>query len=211
MRLGPRRDSSGIFATVLAAVRGETRKVLLVTELGDALMGAAGLHLLLGKSRLEAFALSEDIAAALAYAAADAGAIGLVSIQSRITELIRVINRMREPGHDLSHADAEFLKRGISSTLGIVRRVIDDIDRVGAGVTEKRPAPLARRLLLAAARMLPAEDRDRYAEEFRSELADIALAGGGRRVQLAYAARQLRSAPRLRADLRSPQRRSAAP
>jgi hypothetical protein len=59
--------------------------------------------------------------------------------------------------------------------------------------------------------MLPAGDRARYAEEFGSELAEIALAGGGRFAQLAYAARQLRSAPRLRADLRSPRRRSAAP
>jgi hypothetical protein len=74
-----------------------------------------------------------------------------------------------------------------------------------------RRSAAARRLAAAAARMLPAGDRARYGEEFGSELADLALAGGGRRVQLAYAARQLRRAPRLRADLRSPRRRSAAP
>jgi hypothetical protein len=75
----------------------------------------------------------------------------------------------------------------------------------------KQRSAAARRLGAAAARMLPAGDRARYGEEFRSELAEIALAGGGRWVQLAYAARQLRSAPRLRADLRTPRRRGAAP
>jgi hypothetical protein len=39
----------------------------------------------------------------------------------------------------------------------------------------------------------------------------LAYAGGGRRVQLAYAARQVWSARRLRAELRVPQRRGAAP
>ena len=49
----------------------------------------------------------------------------------------------------------------------------------------------------------------RYAEEFGSELAEIALAGGGRAAQLEYAARQLMSSVRLRADLKAPRRRSA--
>jgi len=71
--------------------------------------------------------------------------------------------------------------------------------------------PLAGHLLAAAARLLPASDRARYAEEFRSELAEIARAGAGRRPQLAYAARQLMSARRLRADLRAPRRRGAVP
>jgi DNA-directed RNA polymerase specialized sigma24 family protein len=77
----------------------------------------------------------------------------------------------------------------------------------GAG----RVAPVAVRLLAAAARLLPGGDRARYAEEFRSELWEIAHAGGGRRAQLAYAARVVMSARRLRADLRVPRRRGAAP
>ena len=72
-------------------------------------------------------------------------------------------------------------------------------------------APLARRLVAVAARHLPAAERARYSEEFRSELAEIARAGGGRRAQLAYGARQVMSAVRLRAALRSPRQRSAAP
>jgi hypothetical protein len=66
--------------------------------------------------------------------------------------------------------------------------------------------PLAGRLL-AAARLLPAGDRARWAEEFRSELTEIARAGAGRRGQLAYAGRVVLSARRLRADLRAPRRR----
>jgi hypothetical protein len=71
--------------------------------------------------------------------------------------------------------------------------------------------PLARRLLAAAARLLPASDRARYAEEFRSELTEIARSGAGRGPQLAYAARVVMSARRLHADLRAPRRRGAVP
>ena len=73
-------------------------------------------------------------------------------------------------------------------------------------------APTAGRLVTAAARLLPAREQARYAEEFRSELWEIAHAGGTRRAQLAYAARQVRAAGWLRgaADLTAT-RRSAAP
>jgi hypothetical protein len=57
-----------------------------------------------------------------------------------------------------------------------------------------RVTPTAGRLLATAARLLPAVDRARYAEEFRSELWDIARAGAARRGQLRYACQQLVSA-----------------
>jgi len=72
-------------------------------------------------------------------------------------------------------------------------------------------APSAGRLVAAAARLLPVGEQDRYAEEFRSELWEIARAGGRRPTQLAYATRQVIAAWRLRAELRVPQRRGAAP
>jgi Protein of unknown function (DUF3662) len=75
----------------------------------------------------------------------------------------------------------------------------------------RRVAPMAKRLVTAAAWLLPAWERARYVEEFRSELWEIAHAGGRRRTQLAYAARQAMSAWRLRADLKGPRRRGAAP
>jgi hypothetical protein len=69
----------------------------------------------------------------------------------------------------------------------------------------------ASRLLTAAARLLPAADRARYAEEFRSELWELARAGEPRRRQIGYAARQAASSLRLRAELRAPRRRKASP
>ncbi len=64
---------------------------------------------------------------------------------------------------------------------------------------------------MAATRLLPIGERAGFAEEFRSELWEIAYAGGGRRVQLTYAVRQMLSARRLRAELlRVPRRRSTA-
>jgi hypothetical protein len=72
--------------------------------------------------------------------------------------------------------------------------------------------PLAGPLTAVAARLLPVAERARYCEEFGSELAEIALAGGRRRTQLAYAARTvLSSAWQLRAELRSPGRRGDRP
>ena len=66
------------------------------------------------------------------------------------------------------------------------------------------------RLLAAAVLLLPASDRVRYAEEYWSELQDLALAGNGGIRQLRYGLRQLRSAPSMSFALRSPRRRSAA-
>jgi len=74
-----------------------------------------------------------------------------------------------------------------------------------------RLAPVAERLLAVAARLLPAGDRVRYAGEFGSELWEIAHAGGRRRAQLAYAARQVRSTWRLGRELQAPERHRAAP
>jgi len=74
-----------------------------------------------------------------------------------------------------------------------------------------RIVPSAARLLSGASRILPASQRARYADEFQSELWDLAAAGAGRRGQLAYAIRQTGSVPRLRLELRSPRRQGAAP
>jgi hypothetical protein len=72
-------------------------------------------------------------------------------------------------------------------------------------------SPLAGRLLVVAARMLPPRDRARYGDEFRSELWEIARARDGRWAQIAYAARQVRSSVQTRTALRAPRRRSAVP
>ena len=92
-----------------------------------------------------------------------------------------------------------------------VAGALTSIDGRREGGGASRVAPMAGRLLGAAARLLPARERARYAEELQSELWQIARVGGGRRRQLAYAARQVMAAPRLRAGLRVPRRRGAMP
>lgn len=71
-------------------------------------------------------------------------------------------------------------------------------------------APAAAKLLAAATWPLPTADRARHAEEYLSELWDLAQVGAGRLGQLAYALRQVRSAPRISLALRSPRWRGAA-
>jgi hypothetical protein len=66
-------------------------------------------------------------------------------------------------------------------------------------------------VLAAAVRLLPAADRARYGEEYRSELWELAQSGYGRMRQLRYALRQLRSALPMSFALRAPRRRGAAP
>jgi hypothetical protein len=75
----------------------------------------------------------------------------------------------------------------------------------------RRVAPSAVGLLAAAAYLLPATDRARYAQEYRSELWDLAQSGAGRPRQLRYALSQLRRVVPMGFALRSPRRRGAAP
>jgi len=87
------------------------------------------------------------------------------------------------------------------------------MERVSGRAVQVRPrvAPLAARLLTMAARLLPEADRARYAEEFRGELWEMAVAGAGRWGQLGCAARVLARARETRAALRAPARRRAVP
>lgn len=85
-----------------------------------------------------------------------------------------------------------------------------DERRSGQGEQIRMSAP-ALGAARAAAWLLAAADRDRYAEEFKAELLAIASAGGRCREQLACALAQLRRAPLLRVELREPRRRNAAP
>jgi hypothetical protein len=75
----------------------------------------------------------------------------------------------------------------------------------------RQVVPLAAGLLAVASCLLPAGDRARYAEEYRSEQWDLAQSGAGRLRQLRYALHQLLGALPLRFVLRSPRRRGAAP
>jgi hypothetical protein len=84
-------------------------------------------------------------------------------------------------------------------------------DDEGEGRLARRIAPLAGRLVTAAAQMLPAADRSRFAAEYRSELWHLAAADEGRWKQLKYAARQLTRAVPLRLALVAARGRKATP
>jgi hypothetical protein len=95
-----------------------------------------------------------------------------------------------------------------TSGLELLRPLVSTVASSGGQL--RIPMPLAGWLTVVAARLLPGPERARYSEEFESELAEIACAGGGRRAQLAYAARTVLGATwQLRAALRSPRRRGA--
>jgi hypothetical protein len=74
-----------------------------------------------------------------------------------------------------------------------------------------RDAPAWVAWLLAAVRLLPAADRARYAEEYRSELWDLTRPGAGRLRQLGYVMRQLVRILPMCFVLRAPRHRSPAP
>jgi hypothetical protein len=118
---------------------------------------------------------------------------------------------------------AEFMRRELHAAADQLEPLPGGAERIRARIrarassgsareerrAEVRVAPAAGRLATAAARVLPTRERVRYAEEFQAELWEIARAGGGRWLQLGYAARQVMAAPRLRVGLRVPRRRGA--
>jgi hypothetical protein len=72
-------------------------------------------------------------------------------------------------------------------------------------------APSAGRLVAVAARLLPASDRDRYSEEYSTELWEIASTGAGRRQQIQHAARVLTRTIQVRGEVLAPRRKNASP
>jgi hypothetical protein len=75
----------------------------------------------------------------------------------------------------------------------------------------QRQARFVRTFAGAAVSLLPAADRVRYEEEFRSELCELAASDAGLVQQARYALRQLLRVVAMRRALKSPQRRSATP
>ena len=134
------------------------------------------------------------------------------------------LDRTRLNSADLDRALANRGNRSRATTYPVHRHLVRgryiawdltrDLDRAIRACRRseaKRVVPLAAGLLEAAARLLPVSDRARFAEEYASELQELAQRGAGRRQQLHYALRQLRRALPMGLALRSPRRRSAAP
>ena len=124
-----------------------------------------------------------------------------------LSEVIRVL---RDIG-DNPQIFVSFRESDGGTADGLLMRTARVLRRAQGQNARERRSVTARRLLMVASRILPPADRARYGEEFRSELADITRAGGGRRIQLAYAVRQVMHAGHTRTVLRAPRRRSAVP
>jgi hypothetical protein len=120
-------------------------------------------------------------------------------------ELVRVLTR--------AFASDRGLDGGVVLDIARARARALDLDQAPDCGQEQhgpgRVVPSADCLLAAAARLLPAADRARYIEEYRSELWQIAHAGRSARSQMLYALRQLASSVRLHAELRTPRQRKA--
>jgi hypothetical protein len=204
--------------------RAATIAVTIVRDLKRA-HDIAGFDIALTADIARILSLASEIAIDVAGFDIDVGQnIDTARRRTRDLEIALTAHRL-----DVSHALALALgarhlsrRHAVCYTLDIARRHTYTLDQCLSAATGSardgqgqrsavRMAPLAGRLLAVAAGLLPAGDRARYAEEFLSELTEMAQAGARRRQQLVYAARVALSARRLRADLRAPRRRGAAP
>jgi hypothetical protein len=173
-------------------------------------------------AREDALAIALDHAFALAFARAGESADALALARALAFARVRVRDVGSSPDLarelDIAFDLARELDVGYDLTSDLVLASGLDLARArdldagrAWGPGAPRVVPTAGRLVLAATRLLPVQERSRYTEEFESELWEIAQAGGGRRAQLAYAARQVMAARRLRAGLRVMRRRGAVP
>lgn len=91
-----------------------------------------------------------------------------------------------------------------------INAFIDQGEQLDASAKAKaEPAPVARsaeRLVDVVMRLLPAQHRSRYTEEFKAELYDLAQAKATATVQVVYALQQLSRVWRLREALLTPDR-----
>ena len=141
-----------------------------------------------------AAARADDLALYLGRGGADLArdlATNLLRARDLATNLLRAQDQAVEPGGE---------DRGVPSDARSRERA-----------RTRRVAPSACRLVAVAAWLLPAGERVRYGEEYRSELHDLVGAGAGRRKQLGHAVRLVvRSVP-LRLAVLAPRREKASP
>ena len=159
--------------------------------------------------------LSRELVAALESSLSLAGALD-AEVHGELAGVIENARRLhRAIGQDRSLDAARSNKKMSICADAVVRGVettLDAVDRQTAKADSgilRRPARVtsnAAWLLKCAARLIPAGDRPRFTSEFESELWDMAHAGASWREQMAYAARLVGSAPRLRFALQTHRR-----
>lgn len=117
------------------------------------------------------------------------------------------------PGRDPVSAVCSAIIEARDLAVNLANDLSHTVD-LAAQVAERKArgvAASAAGLVTAATWLLPAADKARYRDEYRSELWDLARSGEGRLRQFRYALRQLCHAVPMGVALRSPRRRGAAP
>lgn len=110
-------------------------------------------------------------------------------------------------GHSIDDVKVQLARIGLGlKDAPLASGAVITYDAVSAALphaTETRPARGAGRIAQTAVRVLPALDRARYSDEFRSELYELAAAGTSWWGQLLYAIRLLDRVWVLRAELQA--------
>jgi hypothetical protein len=119
-------------------------------------------------------------------------ALSTVRVFSDPQEVIAVANEMRS-----------LARKQPGSFVAYDRRVHGSQPSPVSDKPQTKPAPVATRIAQAAAWVLAAKDRERYRDEYASELHELATTGTSRWDQLLYALRLFDRAWVLRAELRS--------
>jgi hypothetical protein len=137
------------------------------------------------------------------------------SVLALARALDRGLTRYRFPNRTIARADRSALINRVRNQASDIVGNLDSAasyagDIRGQGERE-RVTSSAVHVVNAAVRLLPLVDRPRYAEEYLSELRELAHSGGGRLRQLPYAFRQFVHVIPMNSALHSPRRRGAVP
>jgi hypothetical protein len=192
----------------------------LTRDLGLGLSRALALDRDLNLDIATACGLLADLDHALSRDPALASASGLDRALSRDLDLALALAdgldlaTTRAPTFDRDLVSARTRARSLARELELLRDQVAQGDgthwtapprrRPGKPIQVRPVAVSARRLAVAAAWLLPAGDRARYGEEYRSELWDLAHAGAGCGQQLRYAFRQFVRAVPVRQAVLAP-------
>ncbi len=151
-------------------------------------------------ARADAANHARELASALGHAASHARELASARDHDRSHAVVRDLDLLRDLARDLAR-DSDLAGR-LAVYLAF-HSVTSEVQERVARSAKSMPG----RVVALAVRMLPASERVRYREEFRSELLDPEFLKLPRRKRLGYALRVLVRTPTLRWALREPSHR----
>jgi len=130
-------------------------------------------------------------------------------VRGEARDLWILMDNLDDPDYERDYDDArdkaDFLGRADHMSTELVGLLVE----LAAGSARARQTAGAGWLVGLAVRVVPAEDRARYGEEWRGELWDLAKGAGWRRRQMVHAAKTLAHAWSVREGVREGRRRPA--